>query len=128
MSHNMTLGGLTAALKALAFDEDAKVQFDFCNYVPSHLGSYRGFYEDLAIGYCEEAGSDKDMLVSNFLKMLEEANGKTFQGYKGGDFGMGENTRLWVANYGRCSSTALVGIAAYKRWRVVLETKYIDLF
>ena len=29
--------------------------------------------------------------------------GATFEGYKGGDFLMGKNTPLWVANYSYCN-------------------------
>lgn len=41
--------------------------------------------------------------VQDFLNILILANGRVFCGYKGGDFTMGKNTPVWVANDGECS-------------------------
>jgi len=55
--------------------------------------SYRGFYNDLAF---EPA---KDVTVGSMLACARDALGRTFQGYKGGDYKMGEYTDVWLAEY-----------------------------
>src|SRR3990167_10281820 len=85
---NMTLGEL---IKRLEMEPPKKV-------IRSGFGSphsYRGFYEDLAFVPMQEGIS-----VEVILKMAKDALGKTFQGYKGGDFKMDENTDVWLAEYG----------------------------
>lgn len=57
--------------------------------------SYRGYYTDLAF----EPESNRQP-ASEALATLRSCMGKTFTGYKGGDFVMHENTPLWEANYG----------------------------
>lgn len=57
--------------------------------------SYRGYYVDLAF----EPG---DTTVGELLKVAEESLGKTFTGYKGGDYTMNKVTPLWIAEYGDC--------------------------
>jgi hypothetical protein len=38
--------------------------------------------------------------VSDVVELLKRVQGKTFTGYKSGDFTMGKTTPLWIANYG----------------------------
>ena len=68
------------------------------------LDSYRGYYRDLAFEPVTTQRSAEDLLVE-----CQSAMGKVFEGYKGGDYLMGENTPLWVANYGSCG-TRLMGV------------------
>lgn len=68
------------------------------------LDSYRGYYRDLAF---EPVATQRS--VENLLVECQSAMGKVFKGYKGGDYLMGENTPLWVANYGSCG-TRLMGV------------------
>lgn len=63
------------------------------------LDSYRGYYRDLAFEPVTTQRSAKDLLDE-----CQSAMGKVFEGYKGGDYLMGENTPLWVANYGSCGT------------------------
>lgn len=48
--------------------------------------------------------------MTAFLQMLKGAVGKTFMGYKGGDFVMSRQTPVWVANYGDAGHTAVIGV------------------
>jgi hypothetical protein len=57
--------------------------------------SYRGYYEDLAF----RAGKGT-MLASDLLEECRNCMGKIFEGYKGGEYMMGESTPVWVATYG----------------------------
>lgn len=59
--------------------------------------SYRGYYSDLAL----ERRAEK-IAVKDALAMCRSAMGEVFEGYKGGDFQMGRNTPVWLANYGCC--------------------------
>ncbi len=56
--------------------------------------SYRGYYEDLAFE------PKANVTVQHMLDCAKSALGKTFSGYKGGDYTMGEYTDVWLAKYG----------------------------
>lgn len=62
--------------------------------------SYRGFYSQLAI---EPVQKEKPTTVADLLDTLRDAVGKTFTGYKGGEYVMDRDTPVWVSEYG-CSS------------------------
>lgn len=59
--------------------------------------SYRGYYSDLAF-----ERSDGFRKASEILSDCLSALGKTFEGWKGGDFLMSEDTPLWIATEGCC--------------------------
>lgn len=59
--------------------------------------SYRGYYSDLAFERAPEKVKASDLLAT-----CRNAMGKVYEGYKGGDYIMGELTPIWVAEYGRC--------------------------
>ena len=61
--------------------------------------SYRGYYNDLAF---EPA---HDVTIGSMLACAKSALGSTYEGYKGGDFKMGEWTTCWFASYGACGET-----------------------
>ena len=56
--------------------------------------SYRGDYSQLAFAPSE------NVTVGSMLEEAEYALGKTYQGYKGGDFVMDEYTYVFIAEYG----------------------------
>jgi len=56
--------------------------------------SYRGFYDALAFELVEH------ITISEMLNEAKSAPGKTFEGYKGGDFLMTEYSEVYLANYG----------------------------
>jgi hypothetical protein len=52
--------------------------------------------------------------------------GQTFTGYKGGEFVMGPNTLVWVAqDYGDCSERAVSDVF-WDEDRIVLQTKRVE--
>ena len=85
----MTLGKLIKALEAMP--AGAQVS----NINGAH--SYRGYYDDLAF----ERGEGTQP-ASELLAKCRDAMGRVFDGYKGGDFVMHENTPVWIAEYGNC--------------------------
>lgn len=81
-------------------------------FVAPALGSphsYRGYYEQLCL---EIVGPS--MSAAQLAEMLEEhCLGVTFEGYKGGDFTMGQWTEVWVGQYGT-SYGDLIGPTLYE--------------
>lgn len=92
----LTLGELIAQLAALPGDGIVRGL--------GELMSYRGYYCDLAF-----EPSDADEPVAVLLERCRAAMGRIYQGYKGGDFLMGETTPLWIAPYGS-SGERLTGL------------------
>lgn len=93
----MTLRELQRALEVLPKD----LVFDH-GFAKPH--SYRGNYEYLGL---EPA---KNVTVESMLDTLEEADGSTYTGYKGGEFTMHGKIPVYLAHYGNCGSE-IVGIA-----------------
>lgn len=110
-------------------DPTALVYID--NQPPTALSSYRGYYCDLAIertgernertelsefelaGYGtytpghSEVSIKADPTVADLLTALSLAVGEDFEGYKGGQFTMYPDTRLWVSEYGACDGLTI---------------------
>lgn len=86
----MTLGELIETLERLPLGDDIS------GFGLPH--SYRGYYRDLAFEPDDEIQAVADLLAT----CKTECMGRTFTGYKGGDFVMGERTPLWIAPYGSC--------------------------
>lgn len=85
----LTLGGLIQQLEAL----DPKRMI-------AGLGtpmSYRGYYDDLAFN-----PEEQPVTVALALKGARLCMGRIFEGYKGGEFLMGERTPVWSATHGMC--------------------------
>lgn len=104
------------------YKHEATVEFDFEYAHPTYLESWRGVYAELAFGFSFEGDAPT---VSKVLKQLKESIGKTFTGWKGGDFVMGKHTPVWVANSGNTGRTGIVGVID-EEYGVILETKYIQ--
>ena len=74
---------------------------------PNGLDSYRGYYDQAAIGVeCERYGAN----VGEFVKLLESRIGQTMTGYKGGNYTITPDTKVWISNYGECSDTYVTGV------------------
>jgi hypothetical protein len=114
----MTLGQIIDVLKRK--DQTLPVLYDFVHFGPEGIASYRGSYEQLALGY-----STNRIYVGQLLKLCEDAVGKEFQGWKGGDYIMGRDTPVWVANPGESGGTAIVDVRDGS-WCIRLVTACID--
>jgi hypothetical protein len=126
-SDQLTLGQLIQKVQTIVdkgykcYDgTEPTVRYDFVYFHPTTIGSWRGSYSELALDY--KSGSD-EMPVSKFLELLKSTVGKTFTGYKGGDFEMDEHTPVWVANYSESGSTAVVDVLDFDS-QVVLVTGF----
>jgi len=98
-SAQLTLGELIIKMEGKSGDKP--VVFDDGKHFPTYLGSWRGDYCELALGY-NVYEDEKPMNGADFAEKLKKAVGATYQGYKGGDFTMGKTTPVWVANNGEC--------------------------
>lgn len=127
-SDQLTLGELIALIEPISVanknkgEEEAEVVYDFAYFFPTDIMSWRGSYAEIALNYQSE---EKRMKVTAFLAMLRGALGKTFTGYKGGDYVMWRGTPVWVSNYSEACNTAVVGVKDLG-WQVVIETKYSE--
>lgn len=110
-SDQLTLGELILKLEPIVKNQkegdEATVRYDFEYLFPTSINSWRGSYDELALDF-ETHG--EEMKVSEFLKMLKDCIGKTFTGYKGGEYLMHEGTPIWVANYSHSGNTAVIDV------------------
>jgi hypothetical protein len=120
----MTLGEMILFLRREK--QDNIVKFDFCNFAPTSFHSYRGYYDQLAVGYEQCSWRDgESTTVKQFLEKCNEAKGGTFMGWKGGDFKMTGDTPVWVAESGETGGTAIINIKDMGYFTLI-ETKCID--
>ena len=98
-SEQLTLGEFILKLEAIK-NKNLFVVFDDPKYYPLGFDSWRGNYDELMLEY--ESGISKT-LCKDLLKKAIETKGRTFSGYKGGDYIMGKSTPIWVAQYGDSS-------------------------
>ena len=66
--------------------------------------SYRGYYEQLAFEL------EPSVTVEKMLKTAKSCLGKTFTGYKGGEFTMDHDTDTWIAAYNSTGSEITYGL------------------
>lgn len=90
------------------------------NVYPGEEMSYRGYYCDLAF-----EPSDKPKTVEEFATQVGNALGRTYEGYKGGDFRMEDKTPLWISEYSMCNNIAIMDVK-FLGGKVVLITKDLD--
>lgn len=91
------LGEMISKLENLP--QEAKVRFDFFDYIPDDFGSWRGVYSELALGY-KRRKNGKELSAKDFLEYCRRQIGSTHQGWKGGLFEMDKNSEVWVDNDG----------------------------
>lgn len=115
INEGLDLGQLITLLQGQPADDG--LIFDFGGTRPTSLSSYRGYYEDLAVGFSDEGAAT----VGDFLAVLKAAVGESFYGYKGGSYRMSERSTVWVANPSYTSDTFIKGIRACS-YMTVLET------
>lgn len=133
-SVQLTLGELILKLEIVK-NKNLPVIYDVKKYFPTDIDSWRGSYCELALDYTDNEETAM-LLVKDLIRKLKKTVGKTFTGYKGGDFIMGRQTPVWVANYSTSNgfrrskksgndTTAIVDVLE-KKDKVVIKTKQID--
>ena len=101
----LMLGKFIARLET--YPAAARIRFDFPNGFPEPgiFHSYRGYYEHAAIGYGDNF---RDVTVGQILDAARRTDGAILTGYKEGDYLMGPETPLWVANDWEATQVAIV--------------------
>lgn len=117
----MSVGELIDALERKPADMKLRLDFDY--FRPVNIDSYRGYYEDVAIGYDREA---PEMTVDEFRSHLKSKLGSQMTGYKGGEYIINEDTAVWASNYGDAASVAVVDVEQVGGY-VVLRTKFVGV-
>ena len=113
----MTLGELIDVLERAKDDEH--VRFDWGGMVPGAFHSYRGYYDQLAMSV-RDADSPTVAEVKGWCR---EADGGEYRGWKGGDYTMSRDTKVWIANTGKATGTELVGATVHSWGGVTLITR-----
>lgn len=125
--NQFTLRRLINALSSIpltyeAYDGTVKpksIFFDFGDMTPGKLASWRGSYDELAISF---KSTGNEFTAQEFLAELQAAVGATFEGWKGGEYKMGYETPLWVANPGYSSNTVPIGVIDGPSYIIILTT------
>lgn len=96
---NLTIGDMLSKLDQ--FNDDETVTFSNGAYFDGSFGSYRGYYEDMYLGFDKE--NQGFNTVGDIKNALESALNKgEMMGYKGGEYSIDVDTLLWSASYGCC--------------------------
>lgn len=90
-------------------DPNAVIKFNG-NTLISGFNSYRGIYAHLCIEPASETETDPVEIVEDLLALANDANGETYEGYKGGHYTMGDASPIWLSKYGEASGVALTDI------------------
>lgn len=115
----MTLGDMIVALEGIR-DQTTDIVLPM-SLLPVGVDSYRGYLDNLAINwYHRDDHKGVAPTVGTLLAQLKTALGKTYQGFKGGNFTMNEDTPVFVAKWGEIGSTCVIGINN-QRWCVFIE-------
>ncbi len=75
------------------------------NHTPGEFTSYRGDYADLSI--CPGEGKTT---AEEMVRRARACLGKVFHGWKGGDFEMGKDTIVWMADSGAWPGRAVTDV------------------
>ena len=116
-NYHMTLGKMIGLLSAAS--PDLPVSYAD-GKSPGRAGSYRGYYSDLSFSDSADA-----VTAVQFLFSCSQHLGKVFEGYKGGDYTMREDTPLSRSEYGSASGIAIMD-AVETDGRILLVTKKVD--
>jgi hypothetical protein len=116
-NYHLTLGGLIAELEKVPADTQVVIDRGGRLHEPH---SYRGYYSDLAFHTGDGATSAGELLA-----VCRGALGSVYEGYKGGDFTMDDDTPLWISSYGSASGVAVVSASMFAD-KLLIGTKQVD--
>lgn len=76
---------------------------------PLCFRSWRGDYSHLTLNF-DSRTPNHTCDVAALLRAARDADGATFEGYKGGDFTMNLSTPVWADDYGDSYGWAVIGV------------------
>lgn len=110
MAEQLSVGAL---INLLEQGPDDEVRVGGSDLYPGEIDSYRGYYEQLAIG-CRSKSDlgrhEKPSTAHEFAADLREMMHATITGYKGGTYHTSPSTPIWVSNYGHASGDMVTGV------------------
>ena len=92
-------------------------------YRAGEFRSYRGYYEDLALGFGSTGEPER---VADLLKRAVEALGKDHAGWKGGEYRAMPATAVWLDNPGSARGVGLVDVTYIPGVGVELVSAILD--
>lgn len=107
----MTIGAFIARLRELSPSTDVRYVFGGCPDM--RVQSYRGYYDEAALGWRGGEYGTEGVLAHDLARSLELQINHRMEGWKGGAFIISRDTPLWCDNAGNCSSCAVVGVTDY---------------
>lgn len=114
----MTIGELLETLKRA--NQDANIKYSFGGCSPTKIGSWRGIYAEPALGW-EDA--DQYPTVRDVVAELElSLDGRTYYGYKGGEYAFRPKHELHIDNPGKYTCTEIDRVELDDTF-VVIHTK-----
>lgn len=121
-------GELLDYLKNVVKDKNKLVRLFYNNmhvYLDGEIGSYRGDYSNIYVGYTEDYKRAKNVneLIQIFNAFLE--NG-TMEGYKGGEFAVRVNCEVYVDMYGCYNEQAIVKVFDTKEHDVLIHVSQVN--
>lgn len=120
----LTLGQLKDALSQFSLDHEVRLDLP-ARVQPTSLASWRGAYAELALGYEALSYATTSIKVGELVRRCEEANGRTYEGWKGGSYRMTYRTPVYLDNPGCYTSTEIVG-ARFDGYDVLLRVRGRD--
>lgn len=117
----LTLGEFISRLEGVQ-NKEVPVYMDFEYLAPTRFASWRGSYDELALGFCLDGYNESDKPIKSVAELLahtRECVGEVFEGWKGGAFKMDATTPLWVANTGNSGHEMITGIE-YNEYQCVI--------
>jgi hypothetical protein len=117
----LNLGEIIDKLSAFIHKKDSEIMYDFGNFYPYTVGSWRGSYSEFSIGYNERY----PITLGKFIETLKMSVDTYFEGYKGGDFKMTAESRTWVANYSISGHTGIVDVIDADYY-IVIATAFFE--
>ena len=122
----MTINRLLAILSQAK--PELRVHFDFCDCVPTQIASWRGVYAEPALGWEASGYHSGDITVASLIKELQRAiDGRSYGGWKGGDFYYTGDETLHIDNFGQRTQTEILGVDIFD-WCVIIVTARIKKF
>lgn len=118
-SESIPLGEIRALLAQA--DPERDVRTDDGRYL-GEIYSYRGYYRLPSV-----MPSDEPSTVGALIAEIDKAlSGEVYTGYKGGEYVYNRSHPLFVADYGTCDGTGVIGVNVAGDEHVVLMTGPID--
>jgi len=111
-------------------DQTLSVCFEFANCRPTSLGSWRGAYDQPALGWQPSGYSKREQkldefpTVAQFCQSLRDDMDRHHGAWHGGTASFREDQKLHVDNDGDATNTVITGFSALGT-RLVLHTAYV---